>query len=46
MVGMMLMLMMMMISAAGITPSQVTCMGIATQRNTFVTWDRWVVLEW
>lgn len=28
------------ISAAGITASQVTCMGIATQRNTFVTWDR------
>ncbi|XP_070172871.1 glycerol kinase 5-like [Littorina saxatilis] len=28
------------IKAAGITAGQVTCLGIATQRNTFVTWDR------
>lgn len=28
------------IAAANIEASQLTCMGLATQRNTFVTWDR------
>ncbi|XP_076435847.1 glycerol kinase 5-like isoform X2 [Babylonia areolata] len=28
------------IRAAGLTAGQVKCLGIATQRNTFVTWDR------
>ncbi|KAH9487676.1 putative glycerol kinase 5 [Bulinus truncatus] len=28
------------ISAAGLQPQQITCMGITTMRATFVTWDR------
>ncbi|CAI9722036.1 putative glycerol kinase 5 [Octopus vulgaris] len=28
------------IKDSGLTYSQITCMGMATQRNTFITWDR------
>lgn len=28
------------IKASGLTADEITCMGIATQRNTFITWDK------
>jgi len=27
---------------ARLTASDIKCMGVTAQRNTFITWDRWV----
>lgn len=33
------------IADAGLTAKDIRCMGITTQRNTFITWDKLVVLH-